>query len=452
MRKTIYVKGMHCASCEILLEKEVQKVPNIKKVKASHKKGILEIEGGTISMQEIIKAIEKCGYSTAQKGENKLSLPKLHIKDFFQMGIIIFVGFFVIQLFSYFEISRFFPDVDENVGIVVAFLLGIIASVSTCLALTGGIVMSFSCQYSPQIHSFFERALPQIYFHIGRIGGFFLLGGLLGMLGGNLQYSTSFSAYLTILVALIMFYMGLQILGIVPNITKLGFHLPKSFSNKISTLQEKNHPLIPVIIGILTFFLPCGFTQSMQLVAVASGGFWAGGLIMMVFALGTLPVLFSVGIGSSYSQKKDFGIFKKIVGVIILFFALYSFNSGLILTGSSFTFDFGKNNQATKSTINETENKDNLLSNEEVQTVTMNIDYTFEPDEFRIKKDIPVRFVIKANRVSGCSNEVIIPRLNLSTGKLKNGDTAILEFTPTQSGTIPFSCWMGMISGNFIVE
>jgi len=439
---------MHCASCEMLLEKEVQKIPNIKKVKASHKKGILEVEGDNISMQEVTKAVEKCGYSIAQKGENKTLLPKLHTKDFFQMGIIILIGFFVIRFFSYFEISRFFPDVDENVGIAVAFLLGITASVSTCLALTGGIVMSFSSQYSPKIHSFFERALPQIYFHIGRIGGFFLLGGLLGIIGGNLQYSTSFSAYLTIFVALIMLYMGLQILGIVPNITKFGFHLPKSLSNKITKLQEKNHPLIPAIIGILTFFLPCGFTQSMQLVAVASGGFWSGGLIMMVFALGTLPVLFSVGIGSSYSQKKDFWVFKKIVGIIILFFALYSFNSGITLIGSSFTFDFWKNNQAT----NEIKNADNFSSNEEVQTVTLNIDYTFEPAEFRIKKNVPVRFVINANRVSGCSNEVIIPRLNLSTGKLKNGDTAILEFTPTQSGNIPFSCWMGMIGGKFIVK
>jgi len=212
--------------------------------------------------------------------------------------------------------------------------------------------MSFSSQYHPSTHSFFERSLPQIYFHIGRIGGFFLLGGLLGLLGQSISYSVSFTGYLTIFVAIIMFYIGLQILNIVPNITKFGFHLPKKWSNKIHSLQENNHPFIPVLLGSLTFFLPCGFTQSMQLVAVASGSFWMGGFVMMFFALGTLPVLFSVGIGASYFQKKDFGVFKKIVGVLIVFFALYSFQSGLTLTGSKMSLDFWKNSNAIESSIN----------------------------------------------------------------------------------------------------
>ena len=72
--------------------------------------------------------------------------------------------------------------------------------------------------------------------------------------------------------------------------------------------------------------------------------------------------------------------------------------------------------------------------------------------EFKIKKDVLVKFVVNAIRVTGCSDEVIISRLGLTTGKLKNGDKVTLEFTPTKSGVLPFSCWMGMINGRFIVE
>lgn len=71
-----------------------------------------------------------------------------------------------------------------------------------------------------------------------------------------------------------MFYIGLHILNIVPSITRFGFHLPKKLTTKIDDLQQKESPFIPAIIGVLTFFLPCGFTQSMQLAAVASGSFW----------------------------------------------------------------------------------------------------------------------------------------------------------------------------------
>lgn len=455
MKKTFYIKGMHCVSCEILLKKEVEKISKFKKIEVSHKKGILEIEGENIPDQEIKKAINQCGYSIVQDKKDITNSVKISKKDFLQIVIIFLIGLFIIQLFSRFEITRFFPNINENISFAIALLLGLIASVSTCLALTGGIVMSFSSQYNPNTQSFFEKSLPQIYFHIWRIGGFFILGGLLGLLGKSINYSISFTGYISIFVAFIMLYIGLQILNIVPNITKFGFHLPKKWSNKINSLQENNHPFIPAIIGALTFFLPCGFTQSMQLVAVASGNFWTGGFIMAFFALGTLPVLFLIGIGTSYSQKKDFGIFKKIVGVIIVFFALYSFQSGLRLIGSNITLDFWNNKSAIESNINKQntiQNTDKNLINTDIQTITMNIDYTFEPSVFKIKKDIPVRFIINANRVGGCTNEVIIPSLNLSTGKLKNWDTAILEFTPNKTEIIPFSCWMGMEGGKIIVE
>ncbi|MBP6911491.1 sulfite exporter TauE/SafE family protein [Patescibacteria group bacterium] len=44
-------------------------------------------------------------------------------------------------------------------------------------------------------------------------------------------------------------------------------------------------------MGIGTFFLPCGFTQSMQVYTLSTGSFLAGGLTMLSFALGTLPML-----------------------------------------------------------------------------------------------------------------------------------------------------------------
>ena len=165
---------------------------------------------------------------------------------------------------------------------------------------------------------------------------------------------------------------------------------------------------------------------------------------MAIFALGTLPVLFSVGLGSSYAQNRDFGFFKKITGVVIVFFALYSFNSGLVLSGSNFTIDFWSKQTVQESVVLETESA--------VQTVRMDIDYSFKQTEFRVKKDIPVRFEINGIKVSGCTDEVIIPRLGLSTGKIKSGEMVVLEFTPTESGVLPFSCWMGMQNGRFIVE
>ncbi len=444
MKKILHISGLHCVSCEILLEKELKKIPQLKQCKISHKKGIAEIEcNGDFPYEEVESAINNCGYKIVSNRAKKETIVKNTLEDYYHI-IFIFItvatGAFLLKEI---EISRFFPDFGSKVNIFIALVLGLVASLSTCLALVGGIVMGFGSTYpvnTDSKHPFISRSIPHIYFHIGRVVGFMILGGLLGLVGSKVNYSLSFTGYLTIVVGVVMFYMGLQILNIVPNITKLGFHLPKFLSKGIHKLENKTHHFTPMLIGLLTFFLPCGFTQTMQLAAVTSQSFFSGALIMGAFALGTLPVLLSVGIGATYAKKTNMGFFTKLIGVIIIFFSIYSFNSGLVLTGSSFKLGFWKTSTETTSSV----------VSDNVQVIKMNVDWTFKPNEFRVKKGVPVRWEITGVNVSGCSNKVVIPKLNLS--KKINKGLNVLEFTPEKEGVLPFSCWMGMIGGQFIVE
>jgi len=262
MKKTYSVSGMHCVSCETLLEKEVLELPEVVSSQASFKKGELFVESKKeIPKENIRNIIAKCGY---QMGRNIKPKKRNILKNLLEIGVITFILLVLFYFFSKIEITRFFPNISEKTGIGISLLTGLVASVSTCLALTGGVVMSFSSEYTIKKEaSILQRAYPQVIFHIGRIGGFVLLGGFLGLLGEKIQYSPSFTGYLTILVALIMFYIGLHILEFVPNITRFGIHLPKGIEQYIYSWRKKNHPLAPAIIGFLTFFLPCGFTQSM---------------------------------------------------------------------------------------------------------------------------------------------------------------------------------------------
>ena len=448
MRKKFYLSGLHCASCELLIENSIKEKISDAKVNVSHKRGDLEIEANSINDDQIRKIVTSCGYKVINKPE--IAAPsKLKKKDWWEI-LIVFIGmFFLISLVSKFNLIRFFPDLNRDISFMVALFVGFVASLSTCLAITGGIVISFSSSLKMnggEKVSLVERAMPQLYFHAGRIIGFFILGGLLGSIGGVINYSPAVTSFLMILVALIMLYVGLNVIGLLPSITKLGLYLPKSWSRKILNIKTENKPYLITTIGALTFFLPCGFTQSMQIAAMASGGFLQGALIMTFFALGTAPVLFSVGLGSSYAQENRFRLLKKIIASVIILFAIYSLNTGLILSGSKFSLS--SLNIFSGSKID----SDAGLENEAYQTVQLDINYNFVQKEFKIKKGVPVKFVVNAIRVTGCSNEVIISRLGLTTGKLKNGDQVTLEFTPKEKGVIPFSCWMGMINGRFIVE
>lgn len=177
----------------------------------------------------------------------------------------------------------------------------------------------------------------------------------------------------------------------------------------------------------------------MQLAAVTSQNFLTGALIMGAFALGTMPVLIAVGVGSTYAHADKMQFFYRFIGVVILFFAFYSFNSGLVLAGSPVTLDFWKGSgNAASSTIS-----GNL------QIVKMDVDWVFKPNEFKVKMGIPVRWEINGINVSGCSNEIVIPKLNVRK-KIAVGPN-VIEFTPEKEGVLPFSCWMGMLGGRFIV-
>lgn len=444
-KTTFHISGMHCKSCEVLLEKELNEISGIEKCEVSHSRGVAEIEFmDNVPRQKIERAITSCGYRLVSEAEkNKLEKKsKNTFQDYLQIVLVTLGMGAAAFLLGKIEITKLFPDFGSQINILIALVFGVVASLSTCLVLVGGIVLSFGEMYpihEDTKHPFLSRALPHVYFHIGRVGGFVLLGGVLGLLGSKINYSLSFTGYLTIVIAVVMLYIGLQILGVVPNITKLGFHLPKKLSSKIHKLQGSNHHLAPILIGALTFFLPCGFTQTMQLAAVASGDFFAGALIMGAFALGTLPALLAVGIGSTYAKKREFNFVNKIIGVVVVFFAIYSLNSGLVLAGSSFTIDFW--NSSRSAVV--------AAVSEDIQVVKMDVDWVFQPTEFKIKKGVPVRWEINGINVSGCSNEVVIPQLNIRQ-KIYEGRN-IVEFTPTKEGVLPFSCWMGMLNGRFIV-
>jgi len=445
MKKTVYIKGMHCKSCEVMLERDIKTIAGVNKVAVSHIKGLAEIYSqDDVDLGQVTSAIEKNGeYKVV--GENEKGREEAGKRGFYDYAFIValfaMVGAVVFVLKDI-GIARYFPDFGGQVNIFIALALGVVASLSTCLALVGGIVMSFGEAYPiklDQKHPTFSRLVPHLYFHLGRVIGFAFLGGLLGLIGKRLSYSVQFSGILTIIVAVVMLYIGLQVLGLVPNITRLGFALPKGLAHKIDGLKPANHHLMPVLIGVLTFFVPCGFTQSMQLASVASGSFVGGATIMGAFAIGTLPVLLGIGFGSSYAKKDRFGFFNELIAVIIIFFALYSLNSGLVLAGSSFTL----------ASVGSKASQQVAVTNNNVQVIKMDVDWGFSPDSFTLKKGVPVRWEINGVNVSGCTNTIVIPKLGISQ-RLKQG-VNVIEFTPEDSGSLPFSCGMGMVNGNFAV-
>jgi len=209
---------------------------------------------------------------------------------------------------------------------VTSLIVGLVASVSSCLAVVGGLVLSLSAQVAEDDKT---NKKPFYLFHIGRLVGFALLGGVLGALGGAVGVSFTFGAVLGIVASLVMIILGLNLVGL---LHKSAFTLPSGMFDYFRKVEHQT--FAPLIIGVGTFFLPCGFTQSMQVAALSSGSFVSGFLIMLMFALGTLPVLLVLSFGSvTFAQSKYAPLFFKSVGVVVLGFGTFALLAGLVGLG-----------------------------------------------------------------------------------------------------------------------
>lgn len=327
---TFHVNGMHCASCVILIESEFTDTPEVTNVKASLARHEVEVTGafGDKEPEHIARDLSEVlrphGYTltlekkkhTAKWADFRLALP-------FALGFIaVFIGLQKLGIVNLITTSE--------VSLGTAFAIGLIASVSTCMAVVGGLVLSMSASFAKEG----DTKRPQILFHIGRLVSFVVLGGVIGTLGSAFALGPMSAAILSLLVALVLLVLGINLLDVFPWAKKLQPTLPSFIGKRVHGLKNVNHTLTPLLVGVATFFLPCGFTQSMQIYTLTTGSFLSGALIMGSFALGTLPVLALLSFSSLGIHKKaQTGVFYKTAGLVVLFFGVFNLISALTAMG-----------------------------------------------------------------------------------------------------------------------
>ena len=329
-KHTFHVHGMHCNSCVILTESELTEVSYITHAKTSLKAKTVEVAGdfGNKNAEEIARELSEVlkphGYSLSLEAEQK----EKNLSDFtiaIPIAIAFAVLFILLQKSGLVHLGGF-----GQMTYGTAFFIGIIASLSTCMAVVGGLVLSMSATFAKEG----DKVRPQVLFHLGRIAAFFVLGGVIGMIGSAFSLSATATFILGLVVGLVMLVLGLNLLDVFHFTKRLQPSMPKALSKHAFSITKLNHSVTPLLIGIATFFLPCGFTQSMQIYALSTGSFLKGGLSMLAFALGTFPVLALLSFSSFSIQKSSkAGIFFKSAGLVVILFALFNIINALAVAG-----------------------------------------------------------------------------------------------------------------------
>ena len=443
-KETYPVKGMSCTGCEAVIENAIRELDGVKSVKASFSSNTVTVsyDPEKTGFGKIRAAVKKAGY--------RLEGASLHPADKDgadkPMTTVQFVGIAVVLLAAYLIIGHtvgfnFIPEVKSSMGYGVLFVVGLLTSLH-CVAMCGGINMSQCLNSGGTATGAKAKIKPSLLYNLGRVCSYTVIGGIVGAIGSVVSFSGWARGLIAVLSGIFMVIMGLSMTGLFPWINKITPRLPRVFREKAGAAGRGRGPFI---VGLLNGLMPCGPLQAMQLYALGTGSALSGALSMFFFSLGTLPLMFGLGavitmLGSKFTKKM-----MKLSAVLVVVLGLVMLGRGLVLSNvplPSLSSASGATNSAQSGA--QTSIKDG------VQEISSTLTTRGYPD-ITVQKGVPVKWNLKAGAgtINGCNGTMVISEYGLQV-KLKAGDN-IIEFTPTETGKITYSCWMGMQVGHINV-
>jgi plastocyanin domain-containing protein len=175
---------------------------------------------------------------------------------------------------------------------------------------------------------------------------------------------------------------------------------------------------------------------------------------MFIFSIGTVPLMLGFGLAATMLPRRFLPVMVKASAVLVMFLGVVTFSRAASLAGIALP-SFGSRGGAaiaSAATVVPVSASDGIVAKLEdgVQTVTTEFKNGYYVP-FTVQAGVPVKWTIRVteDELNGCNNPVTIPAYGISK-TLVAGDN-LVQFTPKKTGTIAYTCWMGMISSRISV-
>lgn len=322
----------------------------------------------------------------------------------------------------------------QDINLLTIFATGLLTGGLTCLAVQGGLLTTVIAQRESTVANALadkgRNVLPILSFLIAKLAAYTVLGFLLGWLGSVFQLSLPIKVAMQFAVVVFMLGTAMNILNVHPIFRYFVIQPPKFLTRLVRNQSKRTDLFAPVFLGAFTVFIPCGTTQAMMALAIASGNPALGATILFVFVLGTSPLFFILGYFASKLGERLHNQFMQFTAVILILLAAYNFYGALSLTG----YSLDSSDQTTNLTV--TENP----------TITFD-EFGYSPRAFTVKSSSNVTLKLDNKTGAGCVQAFTIPKLGIQK-IVPIGSSATVSFkAPVEKGTMTFMCSMGMYRG-----
>lgn len=431
----LLVKGMTCAHCQMKIEQALTALPGVVSAKASFSKGTARVlyDPARVGMRDFESAIRGAGYTVKNQPEGT---PLARVAGFVSA---ILVAYLLLSKVSGGALAGILPLAQEGMGYGMLFLIGLITSVH-CVVMCGGINMS-QCMGAAgrQMSGGGKGALkPSLLYNLGRVVSYTVVGALVGALGSAISFTGAMKGAVQVAAGVFMVIMGLSMMGLFPWLSRLVPRMPSGVAKK---LNRRKGSAGPFYVGLINGLMPCGPLQAMQLYALSTGNPLSGAASMLVFSLGTVPLMFALGAASSLLSRRFTRRAMAVGAVLVAALGLTMLTGGLNLAGVRLS----PGGVAASAAVAE-----QAPGSQGVQKVRTTLaSGRYEP--ITVTAGTPVEWTIDAPQgsINGCNNRMVIPAFNIEHA-FTTGEN-VVKFTPDKAGVYPYSCWMGMITSTITV-
>jgi sulfite exporter TauE/SafE/copper chaperone CopZ len=441
LRVRLPITGMTCAACERRVGTALSRVDGVEAATVSARTGVatLTVEG-EVPWGELAEAVERAGY-TVGRAPWLTRDPRVW-RTVVVAAAVVGVAAWLLFVVGVGGLGSRLADPGAG-GLVLVLVLGLTAGVSTCMALVGGLVLAVSASREQAgVTTAAGRWRPHLAFHAGRVGGFFVLGAALGAIGARLSLPDQVQALFIVVIGAAMALLGLRLTGISPRLAGWSLALPESWSRAVGRDASKPYSdTRAAALGAATFILPCGFTQIVQLYAMTTGSALESGIVMAVFAIGTMPGLLALAGLPMFASGERRGRVLAVVGVALMVFAVVNLSSAAGLLGLT---------TPKGATVTAAGVSPNVRLETGVQVVTMSQNARgYLPDATVVYAGVPITWVVTSESEYTCASYL---RAVGSSWKyeLKTGVNTISLPAITAGQSFDFTCVMGMYSGSLV--
>lgn len=433
--KSLNIGGMTCVGCQNTIERALRQQYGIVKARVDYRAGKAEIQYDTdaISPEEIVETIEGLGYQVLPEGGQ----PKTNYRRALGMLLIIASLFVALERTGLINLLAPTQLAEAGMNFGMLFVVGLITSVH-CVAMCGGINLSQCLPRGGQPESSrWPISSAGLLYNLGRVISYTAVGYVVGAAGSAFTFSNTVQGFIKLGAGIFMVILGLNMLDLFPWMRRLSLSMPMSGNCKGGCSSAKS----PLIVGLLNGLMPCGPLQAMQLYALSTGSPVKGALSMLVFALGTLPLMLGLGALSAALAKKHLHNMMTAGAVLVAVLGLSMFSQGLSLSGVAVP-------------LLPANASDSSGSGPVMKDGVQFVESTLAPGRYpniTVEAGTPVEWVITAPQgsINGCNNRFYVPAYDI-THQFQPGEN-VIRFTPDKAGVYQYSCWMGMIRGRITV-